>query len=94
MDQTHSFLAIVDDPLEPGLALDVDELTARHVGELDSDSRADQVGPDLVREKSHGHTLVVREVGDAGQSFLVGGVFSVALDVDSPGLVRVLNLGH
>jgi len=35
VNETHPLLAVVDDPLEPGLALDVEELTMGDVGELD-----------------------------------------------------------
>jgi len=89
VDQTHSLFALVDDSLEPGLALDVKELTLGNVGKLDGDGRADQVGLDLMREESHGNTLVGRVVGDGGDGFFVGRVLSVALDVDAAGLVDV-----
>ena len=35
VNETHPLLAVVDDTLEPGLALDVEELTMGDVGELD-----------------------------------------------------------
>ena len=41
VDKTHSLFAFVDDSLEPGLALDVKELTLGNVAKLDGDRRTD-----------------------------------------------------